>query len=200
MTFEAAVFDLGGVVLDSPMSAIRTFERESGLPSGLVNRTVAASGADGAWARHERGELDRAAFLAAFEAEFRAEGHFVDTASLLMAVDDSIRPRQAVLDEVDRIRRGGVKVAALTNNWIPFGESPLVARFDVVVESVVEGTRKPERRIYEICFERLGIPPDRAVMFDDLGPNLKTARQMGATTVKVTVVDDVIDAIRLHFP
>lgn len=200
MSFAGAVFDLGGVVLDSPMSAISRFERESGLPTGLVNRTVAASGADGAWARHERGELDRTAFLAAFEAEFRAEGHFVDTASLLMAVDDSIRPRQAVLDEVDRIRRGGVKVAALTNNWIPFGEGPLVARFDVVVESVVEGTRKPERRIYEICFERLGVPPNRTVMFDDLGPNLKTARQMGATTVKVTAVDEVIEAIRLHFP
>lgn len=200
MTFEAAVFDLGGVVLDSPMDAIARFERENRLPSGLVNRTVAASGADGAWARHERGELDRAGFLEAFGAEFEANGHVVDTESLLTAVDSSIRPRRAVLDEVDRIRRGGIKAAALTNNWIPFGDSPLVARFDVVVESVVEGTRKPEPRIYELCFERLGVSPDRAVMFDDLGPNLKTAKQMGVTTVKVTAVGDVIAAIRRHFP
>lgn len=200
MSFAAAVFDLGGVVLDSPMSAISAFERENHLPAGLVNRTVAASGADGAWARHERGEIDRTEFLIAFEAEFRAKGHFVDTESLLAAVDNSIGPRQSVLDEIDRIRRGGVKVAALTNNWIPFGEGPLVARFDVVVESVVEGTRKPEPRIYEICFERLGVQPDRAVMFDDLGPNLKTAQQMGVTTVKVTEIDDVIEAIRRHFP
>lgn len=200
MTFEAAVFDLGGVVLDSPMDAIARFERDHRLPSGLVNRTVAASGADGSWARHERGELDRAEFLEAFGAEFEQNGDVVDTESLLTAVDSSIRPRRAVLDEVDRIRRGGVKAAALTNNWIPFGDSPLVARFDVVVESVVEGTRKPERRIYELCFERLGVSPDRAVMFDDLGPNLKTAKQMGVTTVKVTAVDDVIAAIRRHFP
>lgn len=200
MTFEAAVFDLGGVVLESPMSAIAQFEREHGIPAGLVNRTVATSGADGAWARHERGELGRAEFLVAFRSEFEPHGVSVDTDALLTAVDSSIRPRPTVLVEVDRIRSGGVKVAALTNNWTPFADSPLVAGFDVVVESVVEGTRKPEPRIYEICFERLGVSPDRAVMFDDLGPNLKTAHRMGVTTVKVTAVEDVIEAIRRHFP
>lgn len=200
MTFEAAVFDLGGVVLESPMRAIAQFEREHGLESGTVNRTVTASGADGAWARHERGEIGRAEFLTAFRAEFEAEGALVDTDGLLTAVDRSIRPRPAVLFEVDRIRGSGVKVAALTNNWTPFGDSPLVASFDVVVESVAEGTRKPEPRIYEICFERLGVSPYRSVMFDDLGPNLKTARRMGVTTVKVTAIDDVIEAIRRHFP
>ena len=200
MKFEAAVFDLGGVVLDSPMAAIDHFERENGLAPGTVNRLVSTAGDDGAWARHERGELDRTEFLAAFRSEFEARGLEVDTEALLTAVDGSIRPRPAVLDEVDRIRRGGIKVAALTNNWVPFEDSPLVARFDVMVESVVEGTRKPEPRIYEICFARLDVSPDRVVMFDDLGPNLKTARRMGATTEKVTAVEDVVDAVRRYFP
>lgn len=200
MTFDAAVFDLGGVVLDSPMTAIARFEAENGLPSGLVNRTVSRSGANGAWARHERGEIGRTAFLAAFQAEFEAYGVGVDTEELLDAIDRSIRPRPAVLDEIDRIRRNGIKAAALTNNWTPFANAPFVARFDLVVESVVEGTRKPEPRIYEICLARLDVSADRTVMFDDLGPNLKTARRMGLTTEKVTAVDDVIEAIRRHFP
>lgn len=195
-----AIFDLGGVVLDSPMDAIARFERSAGLPQGTVNRLVAGTGADGAWARHERGELGRDAFLAAFGEEFASAGYDVDTARLLEVVDASIRPRPVVLAEVDRIRQAGIRVAALTNNWTPFGSDPLVHHFDVVVESVVEGTRKPEPRIYEICLERLALLPERCVMFDDLGPNLKTAMHLGITTVKVTAPEDVIAAIRRHFP
>ncbi|MFP5331257.1 MAG: HAD-IA family hydrolase [Acidimicrobiia bacterium] len=115
-------------------------------------------------------------------------------------MDASIRPRPGVLAEVDRIRQAGIRVAALTNNWTPFGSDPLTRHFDVVVESVVEGTRKPERRIYEICLERLALTSERCVMFDDLGPNLKTAKQLGITTVKVTAPEDVIAAVRQHFP
>ncbi|MFP5331258.1 MAG: hypothetical protein ACLGHX_02685 [Acidimicrobiia bacterium] len=83
MMLTGAIFDLGGVVLDSPMDAIARFERSAGLPAGTVNRLVAASGADGAWARHERGELGRDAFLAAFREEFATAGYHVDTERLL---------------------------------------------------------------------------------------------------------------------
>ena len=200
MSPEGAVFDLGGVVLDSPMAAIAEFERTSGMEPGTVNRLVAESGATGAWARHERGEIERKEFLRAFQDEFAEQGHDVDTAALLASVDDSIRPRSSVMAEIDRLRAGGIRVAALTNNWTPFADHPIVAHFDVVVESVVEGTRKPEPRIYQICFERLGVEPAQCVMFDDLGPNLKTARSMGATTVKVTEPAEVVAAIRRHFP
>lgn len=184
MTFDGVIFDLGGVVLESPMSAIARFEREHGLGEGIVNRVVVDSGEAGAWARHERGELTRREFVGAFASEFSPLG--VDTAALLEAVDASIRVRPAVLRRVDRLRTAGVVTAALTNNWEPFGESALARHFDVLVESVVEGTRKPEPAIYRICVERMGVDPRRCVMFDDLGPNLKPAAELGMTTVKVT--------------
>lgn len=186
MTLRAVIFDLGGVILDSPLEAISAFERRHGIPRGTVNGLVVGSGDAGAWARHERGEVDRETFLTAFAAEFTAIGVDVDTGELMDAVDASIRVRPRMLRSVDRLRRRGLKTAALTNNWKPFGESGLIEHFDVVVESVVEGTRKPERRIYEICLERLGVEASECVMFDDLGPNLKPARAMGMTTVKVT--------------
>jgi putative hydrolase of the HAD superfamily len=183
---KAVIFDLGGVVLDSPLHAIALFEERFGIAPGTVNQTVVASGANGAWARHERGEVDRATFLAAFRSEFLSRGIDVDTDALLLEIDASIRVRPAMLRAVDRVRRAGMAVAALTNNWEPFGDSDLTRRFDVVVESVVEGTRKPERRIYQICLERLALPASACVMFDDLGPNLNPAREMGMATVKVT--------------
>jgi len=183
---RAVIFDLGGVIMDSPLDAIAAFEHRHGLPQGTVNGLVVSSGDDGAWARHERGEVDRESFLTLFAAEFAAIGADVDTAELMDAVDASIRVRPEMLRSVDRLRRQGTKTAALTNNWTPFGERGLVDHFDVVVESVMEGTRKPERRIYEICLERLGVDASECVMLDDLGPNLKPARAMGMTTVKVT--------------
>ncbi len=57
--------------------------------------------------------------------------------------------------------------------------------FDTIVESAVEGVRKPDPRFYLIACERLGVEPDRCVFLDDLGVNLKPARALGMRTIKV---------------
>src|SRR5262245_64037796 len=53
-TVDGVLFDLGGVVMDSPLHAIARYERDHGLPANAVNHVVAASGETGAWARLER--------------------------------------------------------------------------------------------------------------------------------------------------
>ena len=68
----------------------------------------------------------------------------------------------------------------------------LVDLFDVVVESSMIGFRKPETEFYEIALERIGVGADEAVFLDDLGINLKPARAMGMTTIKVA---DPYDAL-----
>jgi putative hydrolase of the HAD superfamily len=40
-----------------------------------------------------------------------------------------------------------------------------------------------------LACDSLGIRPDEAVFLDDLGVNLKPAREMGMTTIKVTDPD-----------
>ena len=49
--------------------------------------------------------------------------------------------------------------------------------------------RKPDRRFYELACDALRIEPDEAVFLDDLGVNLKPAREMGMHTIKVTDPD-----------
>lgn len=190
--YEAVIFDLGGVVLDSPLPAIARFEAQQGIPSGFINRTVAAAGSGGAWARHERGEIDRQRFLAEFASELEREGHRVDTGTLMKAVESSMRPRPRMLAAVRRLRLEGYRVAALTNNWSPLGGTYWAAYFDVFCESVVEGVRKPEPEIYRRCLGRLEVRPEEAVMLDDLGVNLKPAREMGITTIKVISEDQAL--------
>ncbi len=62
---------------------------------------------------------------------------------------------------------------------------PSALGFDTVVESAVEGIRKPDPRIYELVCARLAVRPEECVFLDDLGTNLKPARAMGMTTIKV---------------
>ena len=57
--------------------------------------------------------------------------------------------------------------------------------FDHVIESAKIGLRKPDPRIYAMMVETLGVDPKNCVYLDDLGVNLKPARAMGMTTIKV---------------
>jgi putative hydrolase of the HAD superfamily len=69
----------------------------------------------------------------------------------------------------------------------------VLGKFAHVVESSKVGVRKPEPRFYEIACELLGVGPHECVFLDDLGINLKPARQMGMTTIKVVTADQAID-------
>jgi putative hydrolase of the HAD superfamily len=197
----AVVFDIGGVVQDSPLHVIARYEQELGLMANAINRVVVAMGERGAWARLERGELTIETFYAPFEADCRAQGLAVDARHLMARIAEASVPRPRMLEAIRRIRASGRKVAALTNNWAtdtppPGGDtarSRLDPHFDVFVESAVVGLRKPDPRIYALVCERLAVAPARVAFLDDIGRNLKPARELGMATIKV---DDPGQALR----
>lgn len=67
--------------------------------------------------------------------------------------------------------------------------------FDVYIASAEVGMRKPSRDIYDLAIQRLdefdkrkggnGINPEDVVFLDDIGENLKTAREVGMKTIRV---------------
>ncbi|MPQ98001.1 HAD-IA family hydrolase [Modestobacter sp. I12A-02628] len=197
---SAVVFDLGGVLTESPLLAFAAYEAEAGLPAGLVVRLNSTDPDTNAWARFERNELDVAGFSAAFEAEAAAAGYRVDAARVLAALRGELRP--AVVAAVRLLRAAGFPLALLSNNVAPMERTgqlgELLALFDVVVESSTEGVRKPEPEIYRRTVQRLGaavgrpLTPADCAYLDDLGINLKPARAMGMATVKVV---DPVDAL-----
>ena len=69
--------------------------------------------------------------------------------------------------------------------------------FDVVIESSIEGVRKPNPRIFEIACDRIQVHPSDCVFLDDLGINLKPARTMGMTTIKVISQDQALRDLSL---
>jgi putative hydrolase of the HAD superfamily len=194
VTIEAVLFDFGGVLADSPFEAFARYEAAHGLPDGFIRALNASNPDDNAWARLERNELDFAAFCAVFEAEARDAGGEVDAAELFSGITGSLRPAMV---EVVRRCRPALRTGLLTNNFVTSVPRPAHAElfdlFDVVVESSVVGVRKPDPRFYLLACEALGIEPAAAVFLDDLGVNLKAARQLGMVTIKVT--QDVTEAV-----
>jgi putative hydrolase of the HAD superfamily len=196
VTHRAVIFDLGGVVLGSPLHAIAAFERELGIPTGFVNRVVVTTGPTGAWSRLERGELELEAFYAAFDADCAAAGRPI-ARDLMTRVGTAAAPRPVMLEAIGRIRARGLLTAALTNNWVTEDDGAAVLRpyFDAYVESAAEGVRKPDPRIYRIACERLGVEPADVVFLDDIGANLKAARTLGMATIRVHEPEAALDEL-----
>jgi putative hydrolase of the HAD superfamily len=198
MKFLAVIFDLGGVVFPSPFEAFDAYDRAAGLACGTVRSLIKTSSETGAWAALERGELTMNDFHAELASEAAAAGFTLDVARLMDMVATGFGPRPKMANAINRIRGAGLRTAALTNNWLRSDDggprpddNPL--GFDVVVESAIVGLRKPDPRIYELALERLEVAPSAAVFLDDLGINLKPARAMGMTTIKVTDPDRALD-------
>jgi putative hydrolase of the HAD superfamily len=193
VSVSAVVFDLGGVLTESPMTAFTAYEREAGLPEGLIVALNSTDPDTNAWARFERNELDVAGFSAAFEAEAATAGHRVEAARVLAALRGELRP--SMVAAVRRLREAGLPLALLSNNVAPMERTgalgELLGLFDAIVESSVEGVRKPEPEIYRRVLTRLsgavGRPIEAAdcAYLDDLGINLKPARVLGFSTIKV---------------
>jgi putative hydrolase of the HAD superfamily len=190
---EAVIFDFGGVFTSSPFDAFARYERERGLPENLIRRINTANHENNAWARFERAEIDIDGFDAAFAAEARALGHDVPGRDILPLLAGDFRPE--MIQALRRVKTR-FKTGCITNN-MPHNAAggteagrTLYAReimelFDAVIESAKLGIRKPDPRIYLLMCETLGVAPQECVYLDDLGGNLKPARAMGMTTIKV---------------
>ena len=86
------------------------------------------------------------------------------------------------------LKARGVRIGLLTNNVKEFGDSwramfPIDELCEVVVDSSDVGMRKPEREIYELICDRMGIRPDDAIFVDDNPDNVAAARKLGMHAV-----------------
>ncbi|MEM7321650.1 MAG: HAD-IA family hydrolase [Actinomycetota bacterium] len=199
---RAVLFDFGGVVLTSPFDAFAAYEQAEGFPDGLI-RTINATNPDhNAWAKFERSDVDADGFVELFEEEAAARGHAVSGRKVLELISGDVRPE--MVEAIRRIKAAGYVTACLTNNVKrdpnaapadPQREAEVtavMALFDHVVESSVIGVRKPEQSFYVRALEMAGVEANEAVFLDDLGINLKPAKAMGMTTIKVLNADQAL--------
>ena len=189
---EAVIWDFGGVLTTSPFEAFARFENDRGLPADIIRRTNASNHWENAWAKFERAEVDLETFDELFAAESLALGAEVRGRDVLPLLSGDLRPEMV---EALRLIKSRFKTGCITNN-LPANAigsasgrllylAEVMALFDHVIESAKIGLRKPDPRIYRMMVEALGVDPKHCVYLDDLGVNLKPAREMGMTTIKV---------------
>ena len=132
----------------------------------------------------------------------------IDAARMMEAIRGASEPRPRMITAIRAIRARGLRVDALTNNWV--AEEPAASRlgqelrglFDAFVESAVVGLRKPDPRIYRHACDELGVSPEASIFLDDIGANLKAARALGMHTIKVDSAEQAIAELEaaLGFP
>ncbi|ABD06681.1 Epoxide hydrolase [Rhodopseudomonas palustris HaA2] len=196
---EAVIWDFGGVLTTSPFEAFARFETERGLPIDIIRRTNAANHFENAWAKFERAEVDLDTFDALFAAESLALGAEVRGRDVIPLLSGELRPE--MIEALRRIK-ANCKTGCITNN-LPANAigsasgrtlyvAEVMALFDHVIESAKIGLRKPDPKIYRMMTDTLGVDPANCVYLDDLGVNLKPARELGMTTIKVVSADQAI--------
>ena len=192
---KAIFWDFGGVFTTSPFEAFNRYEVSRDIPLDFIRRINATDPETNAWAQLESSAVSAEQFDALFETESAALGHRIPGREVLQLLSGDLRPRMVT---ALRLAKSRFANACITNN-VRTGQGPTMARdpaqaatmadvmalFDHVVESSKEGIRKPNPRIYELACERSGVAPHEVLYLDDLGINLKPARAMGMTTIKV---------------
>lgn len=211
---RCVIFDLGRVVFPSPISRLGQLERTNGIAHNALNKYIAASQA---WNELEKGLITPHEFVnLSYDTELAQNlklfGASVDPnlskVSGKMIVEvitsaDSWNPRPSYLEAISTLRQSGLKVVALTNNFKTISgakdnerfaqlswESNLNGIFDTIVESSKINMRKPSLEIYKHTCNLAGVYPDQCVFLDDIGANLKPAKELGMRTIRVNVNDE----------
>lgn len=196
MSIKAVIWDFGGVFTTSPFERFSAYEWENDLPQDFIRHTNAVNPDTNAWAKFERSEVSKEEFDGLFLEETTARGHPVPGKDIIALLGGQVRP--VMVKALDLILDAGYRCAVITNN-VPAGKGPgisvddkmaeevagVMERMELVVESSKLGLRKPDPKIYQHTCGELGIEPSDAVYLDDLGINLKPAKALGMTTIKV---------------
>ncbi|MEX2327027.1 MAG: HAD-IA family hydrolase, partial [Pseudomonadales bacterium] len=154
-------------------------------------------------------EIGVAEFDELFAMEARQRGHEIPGRQVLALLSGDLRPQ--MVDALKAIKTN-FDIGCITNNVNNAGEGPGMARdperassfaevmalFDVIIESSKVGIRKPNPGIYQIACKQLNIAPTEAVFLDDLGINLKPARELGMRTIKVLNPDQALAELGAH--
>ncbi|XP_042304702.1 bifunctional epoxide hydrolase 2 [Sceloporus undulatus] len=198
------LFDLGGVLLGSGAQGFRRrFEEPlQGLPGDFYRKVILHGGIDGPFSRAMTGQIGLTQLISELEEDSKkvaaASGSSLPET---FSVDRLFRElwegevfNSPLLKAALALKNKGFKIAVLTNNWIddtPYRHQTGLALcllrryFDRVIESCRLGLQKPDPRIYEYVLNELKAKPEEVIFLDDVGENLKPAREMGIATILV---------------
>lgn len=190
---KAVVFDFGGVLITSITNQIGVIaaRHDVSVPTMVEILLGPHESGDHPWHRAERGELavaDIQAQLGPWAARHGVTLHGDELDAVMAPGHYTVITE--MLDKAAALKDAGVITGLLTNTFAEF--QPTMQRdipfrhFTHVVESFAVGARKPERAIYDITQERVGVAPHELLYLDDFVQNVAMAREVGWQVIHVT--------------
>ena len=201
--FSSIFWDFGGVITSSPFEAFNHFEKENNLPNNLIRKINSTNHKSNAWALLEQSIISIDEFDDLFLKESKAMGAEIKGKDVLMLLKGKIRPK--VVKILKKFRELGFVQACLTNNFNSEGQDnsaldegnierlEILKIFDHVIESKNIGLRKPDLSFYQYALDSTSCDPKKTIFLDDLGINLKPAKSIGMSTIKVTSEKQLIN-------
>lgn len=191
--YRSLIVDFGGVLTTPLGDAMARFAEDRGIElQDLVQVALAAYhgeevyNPDSLVVRFEKGLISDAEFSLEFARRLTdVTGRKVEAEGLLTGLLGSLRMEEDMVAAVRCAREAGIKTALLSNSWglELYPRSILEEICDVIVISGEVGMRKPDADIFTLTADKLALAPERCIFVDDHPGHLKTAAEVGMTTV-----------------
>ena len=199
------ISDFGGVLTTPLVQSFAAVQDETGIPfEELANAMARIQEEDG---RHplyelETGNLTEVEFLQKLGDSLEPVlGHRPELHRFSEIYFEALHPNGPMIDLMREAKESGHRMGLLTNNvreWEPLWRSmlPVDEIFEVVVDSGFVGCRKPDREIYDLTLERMGVEAEECLFVDDIDVNCGAARELGMSAVHYQHNDQAIPEIR----
>ena len=180
-TRKGLLIDWGGVLTTDLFASFASFCAAEGLEAAKVRDLF----------RHDEAARE---LLIEFECGRVDEPEFERRFAPMLGVDDEglvdrmfagSTPDARMLGAVKAAHDAGVRTGLISNSWgvDRYPQELMDELFDGVVISGIVGIRKPAPEIYAMGAEAVGLAPEECVFVDDLGFNLKPAKELGMATI-----------------
>jgi HAD superfamily hydrolase (TIGR01509 family) len=202
---EGLLLDYGGVLTTSESDSLAAFCRQTGVDprrlTSLISRAYMGAEPDGMIAELERGRVSAPEFERWLAAELSSGlEEPLDPTGLTARLFSRVRPDGQMLRAVRLARSAGIRAALVSNNWGAGDEQRRQADlFDAILISREVGRRKPERGIYVLAAERLGVPAKACLLVDDMMDNVRGARGAGMVGMLHRAADTTIRRLEAAF-
>ncbi len=193
---EALLFDLGGVVFDVYFARVTArWAEHAGCDPALV---AARYSHDEAYEKHERGEIDAAAYFAALRKSLGidiSDAQFLDGWNAIFGgpIPGTETWIGAACARLPCYAFSNTN-RAHADHWQPLYAQTMKPFRRVFLSSEI-GLRKPDRAAFEHVAREIDVPTPRILFFDDALANVEGARAAGLQAVHVRSNADVAAAL-----
>ena len=179
---KAAIFDLGGVIVDVESDRLMAIAAQL---SGLSFDEVLAAVYHPDLLQFELGRLSPEQYYAGLKSRIRLPWTFEQFVGFW---NDILREKRDVTALVERLH-GRCRLLVLSNTNILHMRYmkaivPVLSKFDHLVGSYEVGACKPNPSVYRAVIERSGVEPAEAVYFDDRLEMVEGGRCVGLRAIR----------------